>query len=303
MSELKLGITLPQFSGDVAQLLDAALEAEALGLDSLWAFDHLWPLSGGKERPILEGWTTLAWLASKTERIGIGTLVTRSSLRHPAVLAKMAATVACVAPGRLTVAVGSGDRLSREENEAFGLEYHEGEERADQLRSTVEVLHRSFSAPAVDQDDDFVTLRNLPLSPRPPQAPPIWVAGRSTRVIEIAGDLADGWNAWQGSPARYARDLKRVRERAGDRPLEPSWGGILMLGRDDAEASERMAGRDPAGFLVGGPETVAAKLQPYVDAGARHLTLTLGGPWSVDGLRLFARDVRAALSGAEAPQA
>ena len=282
MSDLKLGITLPQFSGDVSQLLNAAKRAEELGLDSLWAFDHLWPLSGGKERPILEGWTTIAWLAAKTDRIGIGTLVTRSSLRRPPVLAKMAATVACVAPGRLTVAIGSGDRLSREENEAFGLEYLAGKERTDQLRSTLETLRHAFSPEGE-------------VSPRPSQSPPLWAAGRSTAILEMAGDLADGWNGWQGTPDDYALDLARVRERAGDRPVEPSWGGILMLGRDDAEAEERLGGRDPSGFLVGGPRTVAEKLQPYIDAGARHLTLTLGGSWRIEDLDRLAQDVRGAL--------
>ena len=94
MSELKLGVTLPQFTAEPAQVVDAALRAESLGLDSSWVFDHLWPLSGGKERPALEAWTTLAYLAAATSRIDLGTLVTRSTLRQPAVLAKMAATVA-----------------------------------------------------------------------------------------------------------------------------------------------------------------------------------------------------------------
>jgi alkanesulfonate monooxygenase SsuD/methylene tetrahydromethanopterin reductase-like flavin-dependent oxidoreductase (luciferase family) len=109
---LKLGVTLPQFTGDAELFLDGARRAEHLGLDSVWVFDHLWPL-GAKRRPILEGWTALASVASATERIGIGTMVTRSSLRNPAVLAAMAATVGALAPGRLTVGLGCGVRSCR----------------------------------------------------------------------------------------------------------------------------------------------------------------------------------------------
>lgn len=292
MSAVKLGVTLPQFGADASKLLDAAQRAEEQGLDSLWAFDHLWPLSGGKERPILEGWTTLAWLASRTDRIGVGTLVTRSSLRHPVVLAKMAATVAAVAPGRLTVAVGSGDDLSRSENEAFGLPYYEGNERAEQLRSTVGLLHKFFSQESVDQSDDFVTVKKLPVSPRLNEAPKVWVAGRSPAAIDLAGDLADGWNAWQGSPQRFAQDAERVSERAGGRAFELSWGGIVMLGRDDADATARLGSRDPGGFLVGGPETVALRLKAFVAAGVQHLTLTLAGPWRMEDVDLLAAEVR-----------
>jgi alkanesulfonate monooxygenase SsuD/methylene tetrahydromethanopterin reductase-like flavin-dependent oxidoreductase (luciferase family) len=286
---VKVGVTLPQFGADASRLLDAAQEAEALGLDSIWLFDHLWPLSGGKERPILEGWTTLAWLASKTTRIGIGTLVTRSSLRHPAVLAKMAATVASVAPGRLTVAIGSGDNLSRPENEAFGLPYHEGADRADQLRSTVEVLNAWRNGGRVSINDDFVEVAELPASPVADHA--VWVAGRSPSVLDLTADLADGWNAWQGSPARFSRNVAYLKERT-ERALELSWGGIVMPGEDDRAAMERLGSRDPGGFLVGGPDTLAPRLQAFVDAGAEHLTLTLGGPWGPDDLRLLAVEVR-----------
>ena len=104
-------------------VVDGAHRAREAGLDSVFVFDHLWPLTGGKERPIFESWTTLAHIAAVTDTMDIGTLVTRSSLRHPAVLAKMAATVASIAPGRLIVAIGSGDEMSRPENEAYGIPY------------------------------------------------------------------------------------------------------------------------------------------------------------------------------------
>ncbi len=140
MSEVLLGTTLPQFTDDVDRFVNGARRAEQLGLDSVWFFDHLWPLTGGKHRSVFECWTALAWLAESTERIRLGTLVTRSSLRHPAVLAKMAATVGAIAPGRVTIAIGSGDEASRDENESYGIRYFAGAERIGQLTSTVRIV-------------------------------------------------------------------------------------------------------------------------------------------------------------------
>jgi alkanesulfonate monooxygenase SsuD/methylene tetrahydromethanopterin reductase-like flavin-dependent oxidoreductase (luciferase family) len=148
MSKVLFGTTLPQFSGDIDAFKRAVDRVAELGFDSVWVFDHLWPLSGGKDRPILESWTSLAWLAEKTD-LRVGTLVTRSSLRNPAVLAHMASTVAAIAPARLTVAIGSGDEMSRDENEAFGIPYWEGEERIAQLASTVRVVRSHLEGSAV----------------------------------------------------------------------------------------------------------------------------------------------------------
>src|SRR5680860_1174492 len=131
----KFGVTLPQFTKERERFLDGARRAEALEYDSVWVFDHLWPLGGDRERPVLESWTSLAHLAAVTERVTLGTLVTRSSLRHEVLLAKMVATVGELAPGRLICALGSGDKMSEGENLAFGLPYFAGDDRINQLAS------------------------------------------------------------------------------------------------------------------------------------------------------------------------
>jgi alkanesulfonate monooxygenase SsuD/methylene tetrahydromethanopterin reductase-like flavin-dependent oxidoreductase (luciferase family) len=270
--ELMVGVSLPQFTADPEVMLEGVRRAEAVGLDSVWLFDHLWPL-GRKDRPIIECWSSLAWLAATTERIGIGTLVTRSSLRHPAVLAKMAATVGEIAPGRVTVGIGSGDAASRAENDSFGLPYYRGDIRIDQLVSTVKVLRRYLHDPLVSHRDDFVAIDDLPTSPRPEPPPRIWVGGRSEQVLEVAGKDADGWNGWGGTPETFAADAQLVLDYAGGRPIELSWGGQVILGRSDADARTKLGDRNPKFFVVGAPDTVATHLQGFVDAGARHLVI------------------------------
>ena len=89
---LKVGIILPMFSGDPGKVLEAARSAESLGFDGAFAFDHFFPPGGAPDRPALEAFTTLAAVAGVTERVRLGTLVTRAVLRPPGMVAKMAIT-------------------------------------------------------------------------------------------------------------------------------------------------------------------------------------------------------------------
>lgn len=288
---MALGVTLPQFTDDPGRLLDAARCAEDVGIDSIWVFDHLWPLSGGKERPFFECWTSLASIAAATTSIRIGTLVTRSTLRHPAVLAKMAATVAAIAPGRLVVGIGSGDELSRPENEAFGLPFYGADRRAEQVRTVVQIVRGYVRGEPVTIDGDFARVDDLPPSPLSHPFPEVWVAGRTDDMIEVAGTYADGWNAWGSDPATFARDAAGVLEYAGDRAVTLSWGGQALLGRDESQARSLLGTRDPARFLVGGPGTLAEKLVALHEAGAHEAVVAFPSA-TPDRYRLLGEQVR-----------
>jgi alkanesulfonate monooxygenase SsuD/methylene tetrahydromethanopterin reductase-like flavin-dependent oxidoreductase (luciferase family) len=296
MTEILLGATLPQFTGDPDPFVEGARRAEEAGLDSIWVFDHIWPLTGGRRRSILEGWTALAYVAAETKRIRIGTLVTRSSLRHPAVLAKMVATVAEIAPGRLTVAIGSGDEANRAENESYGIPYFSGDARVPQLRSAVEVVTRYLTQSSVELSDRFVRVDGLPTSPRPSERPMVWVGGRGDDVLELAAERADGWNGWGGTPRRFQQDASNLVELSGGRAIEISWAGQVVLGRDRDEAVERLGDRDPRRFVFGGPGDVAAALSSFVDAGARHLICTFPRPSVPGSYESLASEVKPALA-------
>ena len=218
-----IGTTLPQFTDDPQRFKDGVRRAEEAGLDSVWVFDHLWPLSGSKERPILEGWTSLAWAAESTEHIRVGTLVTRSSLRNPQLLAHMTRTVADIAGERLIVGVGSGDHKSRAENEAFGVPYWEGDDRIQQLDDTVALLRE-----------------HLPVGAQ------LWVGGRSDDALSIAARYADGWNGWGGTPEAFARDASTVASLAEERAVEPTWGGVVR------ERGARALAQTLSGFAAAG---------------------------------------------------
>lgn len=288
---IKVGVTLPQFTEKRERFLDGARRAEALGYDSVWAFDHLWPLGDDHERPVLESWTSLAHLAAVTERVTLGTLVTRSSLRHEVMLAKMVATVAELAPGRLICALGSGDKMSEPENVAFGLPYFAGDDRINQLASTMEVVTTYSSEGVVGHTDGFAHIEHLPTSPQPDPAPEVWIGGWSRRVLHLAGEGADGWNGWGTDVARFARAARTVTDAAGGRDIELSWAGQVMLAASDDDARGKLGDRNPDSFLVGGPESVAEHLQRFVEAGASHLIAAFPDAGAKGSYELFAEAV------------
>ncbi|CAN5493343.1 LLM class flavin-dependent oxidoreductase [soil metagenome] len=287
----KFGVTLPQFTKERERFLDGARRAEACGYDSVWVFDHLWPLGDDRERPVLEAWTSLAHLASVTERVSLGTLVTRSSLRQAVLLAKTVATVGELAPGRLICALGSGDRMSEGENLAFGLPYFAGDDRINQLASVMEVVTTYSSEGVVGHTDGFAHIENLPTSPQPDPAPEVWIGGWSRRILHLAGEGADGWNGWGTDVDRFARAARTVTDAAGGRDIELSWAGQVMLAASDDEARRKLGDRNPDSFLVGGPESVAEGLRGFVEAGASHLIAAFPDAGTKGSYELFAEKV------------
>ena len=270
MNEVGVGVTLPQFKDDASELIDGARRAVDAGFDSLWVFDHLWPL-GAKRRPILECWSCLAYLAAEVPNVTVGSLVTRSTLRNPALVAKMAGTVSSIAPGRVVVGLGSGDAASRPENEAFGLAYHSGEDRHAQLASVVTALASYRDAREVDVSDPLVRIAKLPAHPVAPFA--VWVGGVSATVLAVAARHADGYNCW-GVPAETVRRRTRqMLDLADGRPIAITWGGQVMVGRSRHEAALRLGTRDPARFVTGDPAELGDRLAEVAEAGATHLIM------------------------------
>ena len=252
-----VGITLPSFRDTPEPAIAVARAGEGAGLDAVFAFDHLFR-RGVRDpdvrRPAIEAFTLLGAVAAETERIAIGPLVARATLRPPATLAHLFDTVQRVSGGRLIAGIGAGDHESRSENESFGLEFGTVEDR---------LL-------ALEHARDAAMGRGYP----------VWVGGTLAAVRTIAAG-ADGWNRWGGTPARFAAGVEHMRSRStGDDAsgvrCMPSWGGLVVLGEDEAAAKRKQERLDPApGVIVGGPERVAERLREYVVAGAEWI---IAGP-------------------------
>lgn len=241
---MKLGLTLPSFVDDPDIPLALARDADDAGLDGVFVYDHLFRRAAdGERRPALEGVALLGAVAGATTRISVGALVFRAWLRPPASLAAALATAVRIAPDRVVTAIGAGDSESREENETFGLGFGTMDERVDRLGAAVRAARD--------------------------QGAPVWVGGTATSVRELAALEADGWNEWAGTPERFAARAAELRATAVRPAFACTWGGLFVLGDDDASAREKAERLGASkGTIVGGPDTVARAIDEYDHAGA-----------------------------------
>jgi alkanesulfonate monooxygenase SsuD/methylene tetrahydromethanopterin reductase-like flavin-dependent oxidoreductase (luciferase family) len=239
---VRVGTTLPQFRADPEPAVAAGKRAEALGLDGAFVFDHLWPI-GNPDGEVLHSYPLLAALAAETRSIAVGPLVARIGLLPDAVLVNTLASAAMVAgPHRLIAGLGTGDRLSKSENEAFGVEYESVDVRLASLARCCRALaERGITT---------------------------WAGGRSAELRQTAADAADALNVWGASPEQVAEESADFRAKAGGRQVEVTWGGQVLIGRDDADAADKLErhGTRP-GLVHGSVDAVAAHFAALRDLG------------------------------------
>jgi len=130
---------LPVFQHDADRALATAAAAEAAGLDGVFCYDHIWPL-GQPSRSAIAPFPVLAHVATRTRRLALGPLVARVGLVPDAVLVAQFDALAAVAPGRVIAGIGTGDRLSAGENEAYGVPFTSAETRRGALRACARAL-------------------------------------------------------------------------------------------------------------------------------------------------------------------
>jgi alkanesulfonate monooxygenase SsuD/methylene tetrahydromethanopterin reductase-like flavin-dependent oxidoreductase (luciferase family) len=198
----------------------AALEAEELGLDSVWVVDHLQSMA--PDLGLFEAWTVLSALASATKRVELGAQVFCQSFRNPALFAKMAATLDRVSGGRFRLLMGAG--WYEDEYVKYGYDFPSAGVLVERLRETVTILHGMLSG----KDEPFTfegahyrvaEVRNLP---QPIHAPlPIEIGGARDRVLRTVARQGDGWNC---PPSRSAGSTTAWRSSAPSarRPAAPS---------------------------------------------------------------------------------
>ncbi len=207
---MKVGVTLPQFRDEADTALAAALRAEELGLDGVFCFDHLWPM-GQPGRPALSLGPLLGALAATTSTIAIGTLVARIGLLPDEVLVDVLCGVQAISGGRLVAGLGTGDTLSREENEAYGIPFEAAAVRRQRL-ATVATAVRAAGAP-------------------------VWVGGGRPEMVALARATGAAVNVWQVD----ARPVVGLAAQG----VEVTWGG--PVGDTVAEATATLAAVAAAG--------------------------------------------------------
>ena len=187
---MKVGITLPQFRDSADEALDAARRAEALGIDGVFVFDHLWPM-GQPGRPALSSGPLLGALAAVTSTVRLGTLVARIGLVPDDVLIEVLCGVDSLSGGRLVAGIGTGDRLSRQENDAYGIPF----EAADIRRQRLASVAMAVAGTGI----------------------PVWIGGGRPEMVALARAADAAVNVWQVGADRVGPLVAQG--------VEVTWGG------------------------------------------------------------------------------
>jgi F420-dependent oxidoreductase-like protein len=297
-------------------LADACEES---GIDGLFRSDHYLSTIGGESRGTLDAWTTLAGLAARTERIRLGTLVSPVTFRHPAVLAKSAATVDHISGGRVELGVGAG--WNEREHAAFGFPFPEMRVRMELLAEQVEIVHRLWTEGHVGFEGLHYRLEDCTSLPRPLQhpRPPLIIGGAAgPRSLALAARFADEYNTFLATDeevrARRGRLLEACRS-VGRAPstLPFSLMTAALVGRDREEIRElaRLVLRrfdDPDGdpdalierradtWIIGTPGEAVARLRSLEKLGVERIYLQHLAHESVEMVALVGAEVAPAVS-------
>lgn len=274
---LKVGINLPTTeramagkTANWADLMAFAQRADALGYDSLWVPDHLLVAWQEQTRGIWECWSLLAALAAVTSCVELGSLVTCTAFRNPALLAKMADTVDEISGGRLILGLGAG--WNGPENRAFGVP---ADHRVDRFEEALQVIVPLLRTGHVEFEGQYYQARDCELLPRGPRpaGPPILVGAKGPRMLRLAATYADLWNA--EGPLRKPEEIIPLRV-SGDAACSEVGRDPATLGRSASIVINLPMAQARSGQPVTvSHEEIAHVLRGYAREGLGHVQLWL----------------------------
>ena len=242
---VKVGIQIQPQGTTVAEMRTAWRAADEMGADSIWIWDHFFPLFGDPDAAHFEAWTLLSVMAADTSSASLGTLVTGNSYRNPELLADMARTLDHVSAGRMYLAVGAG-WFERDYDE-YGYDFGTAGSRLRRLEA----------------DLGRMKGRIAKLNPGPVGSLPILIGGSGEKVtLRLVAEHADAWNTF-GPPDNFAR-LNGVLDE---------W--CATVGRDPSEIERTVAV---------GPDDVH-DIGRYVDVGVDHIIVMTGAPFDLSPLQ------------------
>lgn len=293
---MKVGVIVPQgWTGEYdgwdgarawARMQEVARQAEALGFESIWLFDHFHTVPQPADAITFESFTTLSALAAMTQRVRLGHIVVCNGFRNPALTAKMASTLDTISGGRFELGIGAG--WKREEWLAYGYGFPDTRERLAMLRDGLEVITRML-APGMDRasyDGEHASVRDAINLPRRSKAPrlPIMVGGNGPEVTwRLAARFADELNLDGLSPAELREALPVIRGRCEEIDRDPA----------SLSVSLHVWWGDPAWQAAG--DARITFLGELADMGlSRVIGLLQDSATSEDALASLAQDARAA---------
>ncbi|MEQ0559800.1 glucose-6-phosphate dehydrogenase (coenzyme-F420) [Amycolatopsis sp. NEAU-NG30] len=324
---LKVGYKASAEQFGPRDLVEYAVRAEEVGLDSVMVSDHFlpWRHEGG-HAPFALAW--MPAVAERTKRVQIGTSVLTPTFRYnPAVIAQAFATMSLLSNGRVILGVGTGEALN--EIAVSGREWPEFKERFARLRESIKLMRELWTKDNVEFDGEYYQLVNAKIYDRPEQPVPVYVAAGGPVVAKYAGRSGDGFICTSGKgmdlyteklmPAmkegaaaaeRDAEGIDRMIEikmsydRDPEKALENTrfWAPLSLTPEQkhsvsSAEEMERLADELPIEqvakrwIVASDPDEAVAQIKPYLDAGLNHLVFHGPGHDQERFLTQFSEDV------------
>jgi probable F420-dependent oxidoreductase len=214
-----------------ADLLEEVRTADANGWYGVWLADHYMP-DTGDTRPargdIYECWALLPALAAVTERVRLGTLVSPTSVHHPALLANRAATLDQLSGGRLVLGLGAGWQLN--EHHAYGIELEPPGKRVSRFSEAIQIVRSLLAEDSTTFHGEFYDFTDAPCDPKPVQSPlPLLVGTKGPRMLRITARYASEWNTW--SDPDLAGRRQRLLEACETTGRDPAtvWTSVNAL--------------------------------------------------------------------------
>ena len=296
---LKIGLLLPEGEGRMSgataswrDLMSLARLAENVGIDSLWIPDHLlYRMEGEPSRGTAESCSLLAALAAVTDRIELGSFVTCTGFRNPALLAKIADTIDEISGGRLILGLGAG--WHEPEYIAYGYPFDHRVSRFEEALIIITGLLRNGH---IDFDGRYYQARDCELRPRGPRphGPPIMIGTTGPRMLALTAQHADMWNIFFSETENRVERIPAFQATvdaacvvAGRDPATLGRTAAVLLQVIPDALTLRTVELGDAPALTGSPEELAAALRVYAEVGITHLQLVLE-PCTPAGIEAFA---------------
>lgn len=190
---LPIGVSIRTIRAEPDWWLESARRLDAAGYAGLWAWDHFMG-QGDPTVPVVENWTILSMAAGCTSQATVGPFVLNVMNRHPALLARMAATLQIASGGRLILGLGIGG--APREHRAYGIDFPDAPERAARLEEAIAVMRALWTGGPVSRPSPFYPLEDASAYPVPLPPPPIVIGGETIAGARLAGRIGDGWTAF-----------------------------------------------------------------------------------------------------------
>lgn len=274
---IRLGYQIPNFSygTGVAELFPTVIaqarEAEAAGFDAVFLMDHFYqlPMLGSPDQPMLEAYTALGALATATERLQLGTLVTGNSYRNPTLLAKIITTLDVVSAGRAILGIGTG--WFELEHDQLGFEFGTFTDRFNRLGEALQIILPMLKGERPTFDGTWYHTQDALAEPRFRDHIPLLIGGSGEKkTIPLAARHFDHLNLITGfDEVRAKMDVVRRSCEQVDRDPATLETSMLLTVVPDANASaDQLPAELSQRMVVGSPESIAEQIKTKVlDAG------------------------------------